>query len=165
MTDWRSGVSYCWDTSVLLAWLKEETCHPLADIALVVDEINKGQAFLLIPATTYEELQYSRLTIEQKQTFDGVAQRSNVIVVDLTPPIAKKAAEIILWSQAKGLKTKIRDARIAATAVVMNASVLHSLDPDLLRLDRTDIIDGARATKPCPFGGQKGIEFDDMAAP
>ncbi len=159
MTDWRSGISYCWDTSVFLAWLKNETCHPLADIALVVEEIEKGAAFLLIPATTYEELNYARMTAKQKQMFDDFTQRSNVIIVDLSPPIARKAAEIIKLSAKAGLVTKPRDARIAATAVVMNATVLHSVDPDLTRLDKSKIIDGKRATKPFPLGGQKGIDF------
>jgi hypothetical protein len=44
MSDWKSGTIYCWDTSVFFAWLKEEQCHPLADIALVVDEITKDRA-------------------------------------------------------------------------------------------------------------------------
>lgn len=159
MGEWKDGISYCWDTSVFFAWLKEEQCHPLADIALVVDEINKGNAFLLVPATTYEELHYSRLTDEQKRKFDGVMQRSNVMMVDLSPPIARKSALVMSRSVEAGIVTKVRDARIAATAIVMKATMLHSVDPDLIRLDGSPIVEGLATGKPCLVNGQKGLRI------
>lgn len=157
MNNWKDGIVYCWDTSVFFAWLKAEACHPLADIGLVIDAVECGKAAMIIPATAYEELCYSRLSSECRALFDRFIQRSNVIGADLTPPIIKKAAQVINRSQDAQLVTRLRDARIAATAIVLRATVLHSVDPDLTRLNGSEIVDGIRICKPVPFDGQRGL--------
>lgn len=51
---------YCWDASVFLAWINDEAAAPLADIAQVVEEIDKNaslrrssiNATRSIPSTT-----------------------------------------------------------------------------------------------------------------
>jgi hypothetical protein len=40
---------YCWDASVFLAWIYDEAAAPLADIAQVVEEIDKNAAVMVVP--------------------------------------------------------------------------------------------------------------------
>lgn len=46
-------IKYCWDTCVFIAWMAQEQDKPLADIEVVVEEINSGKAVLIVPVTVY----------------------------------------------------------------------------------------------------------------
>ncbi len=46
-----SKINYCWDTCVLIAWIREEDDKPLADISAVVEQIDDGRANLILPVT------------------------------------------------------------------------------------------------------------------
>ena len=151
---------YGWDTSVFVAWLNEEQSAPLGDIALVANEIDKDDAVLVVSVTVVSEVLECKMTDEQRTRFNKFFQRSNVILADVTLPIAQKAREIRDRGNAEGRKIKTPDAQIIATAIVFRCHVLHSLDNrgnGALRLDGSTIVDGLKITPPRPLSGQRGI--------
>jgi len=150
---------YCWDTTTLLAWLKNEDSAPLADIALVVQEIDSGDATLVIPTTVYTELLEAALSTEQQAVLDAFLKRSNVISADLTVAIARRAADIRHRGHCETPKRKVRtpDSQMAATALALSAAALHTLDSDLLRLNNHPTAECLRITKPIPLSGQHGL--------
>ncbi len=157
MTKKAAAPIYCWDSSVWLAWIKQEATHPLADMELVASEITEGTAQMLVPATVYEELQLTRCTDEQLAMIEAFLKRPNVLQATQTPAVSRRAADIIKRSLKDNLVTKLNDARIAASAIVFGASVLHSVDNGLLRLDGTSIVNGLAIKRPKPLSGQKGL--------
>lgn len=154
-----SKPTYCWDTCTLLAWIKQEKEHPLADISLVVDEIDKKKANLLIPAPVFSEVFEMDLSAEQREVLRGFIVRSNVQPADLTMPIAQRASELRASGHKERPKRKIKtiDAQIAATALGYEVDMLHALDDDLLKLNGKPYMDGLRILKPIPKDGQKGL--------
>ena len=150
---------YCWDTSVFLAWISAEKGSPLDDIALVVDEIDTNKADLIVSAIVYSEVldaKHSKKTVDQFQRF---LKRSNVLSVDLTIGIAKKASEIRSRALVSKEKRRLRtpDASVIATAIVYGADVLHSLDPHILNLNGSAVVDGLKIHSPCLVSGQKAL--------
>jgi predicted nucleic acid-binding protein len=150
-------IRYSWDTSVFIAWMAEEQDKPLADIQVVVEEINTGKAVLIVPVTVYTEILRTKYTQEQLDKFDGFLKRSNVIKVDTTFPIAQKASRIRAMAEAENRRIKTPDATIIATAILYKAEVLHSFDPHQLNLDQSNIVDGLRISPPISVGGQHGL--------
>jgi predicted nucleic acid-binding protein len=152
---------YCWDSTTPIAWLKGEQSAPLADIDLVVQEVDADEAIMIIPATVYSEILEVNFEPDQLAAFDAFLNRANVLSVDLTPQIARRAAAIRERGLAERPKRKLKtpDAQIAATAIAYGANVLHSLDDDLLHLNGHDTVDGLAICRPIPFSGQRGIDY------
>jgi predicted nucleic acid-binding protein len=148
---------YCWDSSVWFAWIKKEECHPIGDMELVAKEIEAEKADFLVPATVYEELQLTKCSPEQLAVIEAFLKRPNVFQATQTPAVGRKAAEIIKRSSAAGIVTKMNDARIAASALVFGATVIHSVDGDLLRLNESPIVDGLRIQTPQSLSGQRAL--------
>ena len=163
---------YGWDTSVFLAWIGQEECYPLDDIALVADEIDASRADLIMSAIVYSEILEAKHSKQQMKQFQMFLKRSNVIVVDVTIGMAQKAAEI--RGKAAKAKEKRRlktpDAIVIATALVYGADVLHSFDPHLVNLSGTAIVDGLKITHPHLITGQRALpgvvaSGEDQSAP
>ena len=152
---------YCWDTTTALAWLGEEESAPLADIALVVQEIDANEAILIMPATVYSEILEAEFTPEQLATFEAFLKRSNVHSVDLTPEIARRAAAIRQRGREEKPKRKLKtpDAQILATAIAYGADALHSLDRDLLQLNGHGTAERMTILKPIPMSRQRGLAY------
>jgi predicted nucleic acid-binding protein len=157
MTSKRKETLYCWDSSVWFAWIKQETCHPLADMELVAGEISNGKASLLVPATVYEEFQLGKCTTEQRDMIERFLLRDNIFQAAQTPAVSRKAAEIIRKSEENGIVTKLNDARIVATAIVFDATVLHTVDSGLIRLSGRDIVDRLWIASPRLISGHRGL--------
>lgn len=94
---------------------------------------------------------------EAARLFRQFVKRSNVVLVDVTPTIAEKAAVLRKRAmeerkvrQPQNNKLKTPDAIIAATAIVFDVNVLHSYDPDLCNLSGDVILDGLFVR--CDFG-------------
>ena len=123
-------IIYCWDSNVFLAWLGEEKSAPLANIELVIDEIDKLLAVLLVPVTAYSEVLEAKHTNKQMDKFRKFLERSNVIVADVTKAIAEKAGEIRSRGLTARPKRSIRtpDATFMATAIIYRADVFHTLE-------------------------------------
>lgn len=76
--------TYCWDATVLLAWLDEEQTAPLHEIDTIVREIDRNEAILLVPVTAYSEVLEAKHTPEKMAQFKKFLERSNVVVADTT---------------------------------------------------------------------------------
>ncbi len=143
-------VIYCWDTSVFLAWLGEEKSAPLGDIDLIIGEIDRGEAILLVPVTAYSEILDAKHTPEQMAKLEKFLSRSNVVIADTTKPIARKVGEI----RGQGLKEdpplklKTPDTTFIATAIHFEANVLHTLEEKMRKLDESPIVDGLKIKLP-----------------
>lgn len=150
---------YCWDSSTFVAWLYEEASAPLSDIELVVAEVDSGKAYLIVPAPVYSELFMDSLDDKQRDLLDGFLNRSNVVSVDLTIVISKKASSIRERARREQPKRNLKnpDAQIVATAILHKANVLHSLDKGLLKLNGHSTVDGLSIHKPGLLSGQKGL--------
>jgi predicted nucleic acid-binding protein len=150
-------ISYAWDSTTVIAWLCDEATAPLADIGLVVNEIDGDHANLILSATIHAEVLETKHTPEKFQMFKRFSRRSNVINADMTVAIAQKAARIREACLKEGRKLRTPDATILATAILYKASVLHSLDTDLLNLNGNPIVEGLPITLPLPLSGQRGL--------
>lgn len=84
-----SKTNYCWDTCVLIAWIREEADKPLADISEVVEQIDDGRANLILPVTCYSELLESRFTQDQLRAIDEWMKRSNIVLANTTQIVAQ----------------------------------------------------------------------------
>jgi hypothetical protein len=148
---------YSWDSCVLLAWLKEETGAPLADMELVVQEIDNNRANLILAVTVYTEILEIHTNPEQKSLLENFLQRSNIVMAETTMAIASKAGSIRDKALSEHRQIKTPDATIIATAIIYDANVLHSLDEKILALNNSDVVDKLAITKPCLLSGQKGL--------
>src|SRR4029079_15139196 len=108
---------YCWDTTVFLAWLNEESGAPLLDIDSVAQEIDKGKAILIVPVTIISDILDSKLSGEQRARLNAFLKRSNVVNATTTLPIAIKARELRDAGRAMKPPKKIKtpDATVVAT--------------------------------------------------
>ncbi|MCX7428505.1 MAG: PIN domain-containing protein [Planctomycetia bacterium] len=150
-------IKYCWDTSVFVAWLKEESSAPLADMNLVVGDIDSGKAVLVVSVTTATEMLETKHTPEQWERFQKCLNRSNVILADITLAIAELASRIRADAQTQGRRLQTPDAQIIATAITYRVDALHSLDPHMLGLNGSPIVNGMRITQPLLLDGQQGL--------
>ena len=152
-----SKPTYCWDTSVFVAWLKEEPDKPLADIAAVAAEIDANEAVLVVPVTVLTEMQPRKFTAEEWDSFQKTLRRSNVVVADTTPAIAERGSRLRDRAEAEGRKIKTGDATIIATAIVYGVAMLHTFEPKHINLSGSEVVEGLRITQPLPLSGQKGL--------
>jgi predicted nucleic acid-binding protein len=151
----RQRTNYSWDSSVFIAWLKAEPEAPLADIELVVKEIEATNANLIVSTILYTEVLETKHTQQQLDRFRLFLKRSNIVVCDVTLAIAEKARQIRDAGLSNDPQRKIRtiDAQIIATAILKRAHVLHSLDPHMLNLNASPVVDGLYITNPCELRG------------
>ncbi len=150
---------YSWDASVFIAWLTGEQGAPLDDIAIVVEQLDDGEANLVVSVTAYSEVLEAKHTPQQMTAFRNFLKRSNVALADNTIIIAEKAGQVRSRGLATGRKIKTPDATYLATAIIYKATVLHSLDPDMLNLNGSPIVDGLAITKPCDYRGQQALPW------
>lgn len=151
-------VTYCWDSSVFMAWLGDDAVAPLDNIQLVFDEIDSGKASLLVPVTAYSEILEAKHTAEQMMQFEKFLERSNVVVADTTKAIAKKAGEI----RSRGLRAKPKlgiktpDVTFLATAIIYRADAFHTLETTHLpQLSGSDLVDKLLICSPGPLSGHR----------
>lgn len=116
---------YCWDSSAILGWFNEEEDKPLDDMALVIDEVCKDEAVLLLSVTVYCEVLCVGKGTNGAKKFRSFLDRSTVEMVNVTPPIASLTAKLREKEIEQGRKLRTPDAQILATAMLYQASVLH----------------------------------------
>lgn len=157
--DKKRKVVYCWDSTVLIAWMDEDKTAPLDDMDLVVSAIDRKEANLLLPVTAYSEVLQAKHTQEQMDRFKKFAARSNVETANTTVQIALLVEEI----RSSGLRArplrsiKTPDATFMATAILYKADVFHTLEPKLQNLSGLPIVRGLRICAPKPFDGQMSV--------
>lgn len=153
-------IIYCWDTSVILAWLCEDESYPLDDIDLVVREVDRGAkaaASLLFSVTTVTELLEIIPGADAIKLFEQFCERRNVRVANIDLAIASKARSIRIAAQATRRKLKTPDAQVVATAINYRADVLHTFDKKLLTLSGSEVVDGLQIVTPRPWSGHQSL--------
>ncbi len=151
---------YSWDTCVFLALLKREADKPLADIVAVATDIELGKADFVVSTIVIAEMLDLIDDLSLAAEFNGFLQRPNVLVVNVDPQIARRTARLRSeWrasatpDEKRNIKTP--DAIILATAMLAGASVLHTFEPKLQRLSKTELVEQLSITSPLLASGQK----------
>lgn len=153
-----------WDTSVFLAKLNNEASAPMADIDNILDGVHKGDIVLMLSVTTYTEILTAKHTKEQLETLDKFLMRSNIMRIETTFQIAKKAEQIRSRGLTQPTKSQIRkirtpDATIIASAIIFGADLMHSLEPKHHSLSGSSIVDGLKITMPQDPSGQRMLSI------
>jgi len=147
-----------WDSCVFLAWLKEEKDKPLDDIREFIKDFEAGKKALQISVLSYAEVldivkPNEPLAATAGTRFRQWVKRPSVEVLDVDPRIADKAGElkektIALRATVPKAVLKIPDALIAATAMIYEADILHTFDPDMLNVAPHGIFGTLSVTMP-----------------
>ncbi len=133
----RTKPQYYWDTTIFLAWMKNETrpageMEGLAEIAAMID---RRGAVLITSVVTKTEVLQSSLDDRARALFDALFKRSNIVLCDITEAISDMASEIRDRCQNDGRKIKTPDAQHLATAIAYKVDEMHTFDEKLLKLD------------------------------
>jgi hypothetical protein len=86
-----------WDTCIFLAWIKDEKCWPEEIKKGIEQEIEQAYSNQLVIATsviTITEVLLSKMTKEQKDRYYNIFKHPSFQLIELTKPIAGKAAVI-----------------------------------------------------------------------
>ncbi len=131
------NTKFYWDTSIFLAWLKNETrprgeMEGFAEIAAMID---RREAILVTSVVTKTEVLQSSLDDKGRALFDDLFKRSNIMRCDVTEAISDLAANIREHCQTNGRKIKTPDAQHLATAIAFNVNEMHTFDDQLLNLN------------------------------
>lgn len=148
----------CWDSCVVIAWIKEEPCRIKA-IAPVVKNTEAGYYNLIVSSLVYPEVLESRMSHEAITKFKSFMQNREALgmfPVDLH--VAQKAQKIRNLVP-ESAKMSTPDAIHVATAIVSGATMLHTFDKGLLSLNGKDQVEGLTITA-CDVLGMKRSLFD-----
>lgn len=146
---------YYWDANVFLSHIKgknkgeNRTKEETTNLQAVVQEVDENKVILVTSAFTSIEVLAGKLTNEQKQRYDSIFQRPNIVVINVHPGIVEKAAEIREYYLALGKSIKSPDSIHLATALLVGVDVLHTFDSDdLIPLDGNVMGHNLRISKP-----------------
>ena len=119
--------TYAWDTSTLIAWLKEERwrvnlCEDL------IKKVDNGFARLLFSEIVLTEIDVSRMSEDSRKKYETIFQRPSVQIIFANPLIRRLAT-----SFAKSRHLKSDDAIHVVTAGVYHVQEFHTFDRKLLR--------------------------------
>jgi predicted nucleic acid-binding protein len=152
-----SKAKYAWDATVFIAWFGEDNNAPLADIGVVVSEIDSNSAVLVVSVVAYSEVLEAKSTNEQMAKFRAFLQRANVINADTTIAIAEKAGEIRSKALAAKRKIKTPDATYIATAIHYGVDALHTLDHGMLSLNGLELVNRLTICLPASLHGVQAL--------
>ncbi len=181
MTGTESRAAYSWDTCVFVALLKKEADKPLANIMAVANDIQLGKADFVISTIVITELLDLITDHVLADEFQAFIRRPNVLVVNVDPRVARRAARLRAeWrttakSEKEDRNIKTPDAIIIATAILAGATVLHSLEPRFIRHHKSLLVNLLEITTPMLAGGvlvlphtiipeNSGVVMDDSEA-
>jgi predicted nucleic acid-binding protein len=99
-----------------------------------------GAITIFTPTITLIEVLACKLTDEQETTFRELLQRSNVLPVSVTSPIAERAREIRNQYRIDGHEIAVPDSIHLATASIYGATALHTYDGCGKRPKHTDLL-------------------------
>ena len=135
----------CWDTSVLIDWLKgSENQNRMLSIKSVIAEIEAKKYKLAVSTLVYVEILECKMPEQAIKQFKEFMKNGNLVevfAVDIR--IAEKAQTI--RNRARNEKKKIiktPDAIHIATAIVSRAKQFHTFDDEILKLDGKDEVEG-----------------------
>ncbi len=150
----------CWDSSVLIEWIKEDNPNRMQKIESVVTQIDNGHYRLAVSTVIYVEVLEATMpsgAIAKFKQFMKDMAKSEVMAVDIR--IAKKAQAIRNISLKNGRKISTPDAVHLATAIVSQADFFHTFDKRLLSLNGAGEAEGVAITA-CHIPGTTYSVFD-----
>jgi predicted nucleic acid-binding protein len=116
---------YYWDSCAFILWLDEKGDQLVVDgLAQVVKEVESGQADLFTSALTKSEVLRGKMSPEQRDRFNRLFQRRNMVAVDITSRVLALSEEIREWNR----KISTPDAIHLATAILYEADEFHTTD-------------------------------------
>lgn len=150
---------YYWDTSVFLAWIKNEVKPEgeMDGLAEIVEEIDTGRAILVTSVLTVTEIFEGNLDNEQQERLNATLKRPTTVPVNVDLRVSRKAQRLREHYKEHRLKTP--DATHLASALLMKVDALHTFDPHLLRYDGNVMGENLRVCKPA--GKQLSFRFPD----
>lgn len=157
---------YAWDAAVWIAWLRREEDKCLQRIGAVVRELVEGDAVLVISAICDVEVVDLDVNDKTFELYGLIKRLPYVQTINVHQRIVEKARKVrslirIENNSRKNNKLaipKAADSIHLATAILAEASVLHTYDKGLLSLSGKQIVDGIRITEPRSLSGQILIE-------
>jgi predicted nucleic acid-binding protein len=134
----RAG-KVCWDASVFLAWLNGEDRGERARAGLnaALEDLDARRTVLIVPAIVHCEVWENSIQDQStRDRFGLVLRRSNVVNVDITHAIAKRAGALReACRNANRQCPAAADAMYVAAALEFGADELHSFDNGMLGLN------------------------------
>ena len=140
----------CWDSSVLIDWIKGDDQDRMKRIGMVVSGVEHDSYRIVVSTLAYVEVLESAMpegTMKKFQQFMQNRKQVEVVTVDIR--VAQKAQLIRNKSRKK---ISVPDAVHIATAIVSWAKLFHTFDDRLLQLSGKDEVDGLTIT-PCDIPG------------
>ena len=134
----------CWDSSVLIDWIKGDDQGRMKRIGMVVSGVEQDNYRIVVSTLVYVEVLESAMpegTMKMFQQFIQNRKQVEVVAVDIR--VAQKA-QLIRNNSRKKLSTP--DAVHIATAIVSGAKIFHTFDDGLLQLSGQDEVDGLTIT-------------------
>ena len=112
----------CWDSCIFYAVLKGEN-HGNGELDILrerVQRFNAGIQEIVASTLMLVEVREGRLNAEEKEKFDRMTKRSNLLLIDVMPDIAKCAADLRnKYRTGGGAILSTPDAIHVATAVTL----------------------------------------------
>lgn len=161
----RARPIYGWDTCVFVAHFNGELDKPLDDIRAVLSEVESDKADMVISITTRIELLDIVRNKKIAKEFDGFVKRPNVLMVNVDPRVADEALLIRVRANDAGRNIKVPDAQIVGTALLHRVDVLHTFDPQLLKLSQHEIVGMVAIRVPAALSGQKTLPISRASKP
>ena len=134
---------YCWDSSVLLAVLKNEprSNEEISGLNIVLSEIDKQEAKVIFSAILKIEVLECEMDSSETNMFDKAMQRSNIQEISTSKIITDLARKIRDYYQQQsridGKKTlSVADCVHLATAIHYSADEFHTYDEGKKSNDR-----------------------------
>lgn len=154
---------YYWDACIFIAWITDEKVPPrqpgeMEGLAEIVDEVDRGQSTLVTSAITLTEVLESTLTTDQRQQFELAMKRPSTVVMNVDTRVGQLSSDIRDHYRRQRISVKTPDALHLASAILARVDVLHSFDPDLLRLDGN--VAGHQLAIRKPLGRQTVIRLE-----
>ena len=126
-----------WDTSVILAWIKDETrkSPQMEGLYTVAEKIINNLMTMFTCVTAYGEIFEGDLTDDQRDKLRALFDRSNTDVVSIDGPVGRRIAEVRKFYKAQSKsdgKPEVcyADAEHLAAATVYKADEFHTFDRD-----------------------------------
>lgn len=133
---------YCWDSCVFISLLKgnDRTEEDLANLRKVERLVDDGEIVIFTSAITIIEVLECHLTQEQETAFRSLLRRSNVHPVSVSIRVAQRAREVRNYYQTKNIDIAVPDSIHIGTALLYEATALHTYDGCGRRKRKTDLL-------------------------
>jgi predicted nucleic acid-binding protein len=129
--------NYYWDSCTFIKWLTgKATSAELDGLAEIVRAVENGEANLFTSALTKTEVLKGKMTSEQRQAWEKLFQRKNVVSVDIGDRILALSERIREWNP----KISVPDAIHLATAIIYKADEFHTSDGGGKRKRKGDLL-------------------------